>query len=75
MLQEKLPLDSVVDTPLQVTPEVPDNASVSVPETVTVEEDCDDPSAGEEIARLGMDLSRLTVALAVAVSPAVSALQ
>jgi hypothetical protein len=72
MLQEYTPPDSVAATPSQVTPEAPDNASVTVLVTVAVEVEKDVPSAGEVTESTGIVLSRLMVTLAVAVSPAVS---
>jgi hypothetical protein len=72
MLQEKAPLLTVVDVPLQVTPETPDRSSVTVPVTVTLEVETTEPSVGDETASVGGTLSRLTVALVVAVPPSVS---
>jgi len=72
MLQEKVPPPSVAVAPLQVTVEIPDSASDTLPETVTPGFEKLIPSAGELTVSVGGVLLMLRVTLAVAVSPLAS---
>jgi len=71
-LQENEPVEIVAWAPLQLTDETPERASVIVPLTAICAVLRTLPSAGEEMLVVGAVLSKLTVAVAVAVCPAVS---
>ena len=70
--QLKLAPFRMAGTPLQEMPANPENASATVPPTVTGEVKILDPLAGEVTLRLGGVLSSFTVTAAVAVFPALS---
>lgn len=68
--QEKLEAEREAGLPLQRTVAIPLRASEAVPVTLTGELLTDEPLAGDVIATVGADLSRLIVKLAVAELPA-----
>ena len=68
----KLGIEGDATAPLQATLTTPDKASVAVPVMVALAMFRIVPSCGEVITRIGGVLSRLTVAMAVAVFPATS---
>jgi hypothetical protein len=72
MLQEKFAPPRLAGTPLHVTAETPDKASLTVPASATPAAEKVVPSAGEVTFRTGGVLSMLRVTLAVAEVPAVS---
>ena len=68
--QVKVEFETEAGVPLQVTLTTPDRASVMVPVALIAEVLRITPPVGEVISTFGGVLSRLTVALAVAVLPA-----
>jgi hypothetical protein len=71
-LQDRLDWASVAAAPLQVTPAIPESASVTVPETARGDVVTVAPDAGALMAIVGAVLSILSVTVAVAVLPALS---